>query len=152
MTQWFPKIAEYDHQGWHAYQYVAREFHSVWGDYDVKITLDPSFVVAGTGRLQNPEKVGYGYEKSGTKVTRPNGDLTWHFKAKDVIDFAWAADPDYVHDVMQVPNGPELHFFYQPNVQSNWKQMEPYAVKFFEFMNRTFGKYPYDTYSIIQGG
>ncbi len=152
MTQWFPKIAEYDHQGWHAYQYVAREFHSVWGDYDVKITLDPSFIVAGTGRLQNPEKVGYGYEKSGTKVSRPSGDLTWHFKAKDVIDFAWAADPDYVHDIMQVPDGPELHFFYQSNVQSNWKQMEPYAVRFFQFMNKTFGKYPYDTYSIIQGG
>ncbi|HLT73716.1 MAG TPA: hypothetical protein VKZ68_01480, partial [Ohtaekwangia sp.] len=60
MTQWFPKIAEYDHQGWHAYQYVAREFHSVWGDYDVKITLDPTYIVAGTGKLQNPEKVGYG--------------------------------------------------------------------------------------------
>ena len=38
MTQWYPKIAEYDFQGWHAYQYVAREFHSVWGDFDVKIT------------------------------------------------------------------------------------------------------------------
>lgn len=152
MTQWFPKIAEYDHQGWHAYQYVAREFHSVWGDYDVKITLDPTYIVAGTGKLQNPEKVGYGYEKQGTKVSRPNGDLTWHFKAKDVIDFAWAADPDYVHDIMQVPGGPELHFFYQANVQANWKQMEPYAVRFFEFMNKTFGKYPYDTYSIIQGG
>ncbi len=152
MTQWFPKIAEYDHQGWHAYQYVAREFHSVWGDYDVKITLDPTYIVAGTGKLQNAEKVGYGYEKQGTKVSRPNGDLTWHFKAKDVIDFAWAADPDYVHDIMQVPGGPELHFFYQANVQANWKQMEPYAVRFFEFMNKTFGKYPYDTYSIIQGG
>ncbi|MDL5047110.1 hypothetical protein QQ054_13885 [Oscillatoria amoena NRMC-F 0135] len=30
MTQWYPKLAEYDHQGWHAYQYVAREFHGVW--------------------------------------------------------------------------------------------------------------------------
>ena len=44
MTQWYPKMAEYDFQGWHVNQYVAREFHSVWGDYDVKITLDPSYV------------------------------------------------------------------------------------------------------------
>ena len=43
----------------------------------------------------------------------PAGELTWHFVAKNVIDFAWAADPDYAHDRVKVPNGPELHFFYQ---------------------------------------
>ncbi len=51
MTQWYPKIAEYDFQGWHAYQYVAREFHSVWGDFDVKITIDPKHIIGGTGQL-----------------------------------------------------------------------------------------------------
>jgi hypothetical protein len=152
MTQWYPKMAEYDFQGWHAYQYVAREFHGVWGDFDVKITVDPSFVIGGTGILQNADKVGYGYEKAGTQVKRPEGDLTWHFVAKNVIDFAWAADPDYIHDKKQVPNGPELHFFYQPKPAENWKKMEDYAVKHFEFMNKTFGKYPYESYSIIQGG
>jgi hypothetical protein len=152
MAQWYPKLAEYDHQGWHAYQYVAREFHGVFGDYDVRITLHPTFVVAATGKLVNADKVGYGYEKPGTAVTRPQGDLTWNFKAKDVTDFVWAADPDYQHDRMQVPGGPELHFFYQGKSAENWKKMEPFAVKHFEFMNKTFGKYPYDTYSIIQGG
>jgi hypothetical protein len=152
MTQWYPKLAEYDHQGWHAYPYIAREFHGVWGDYDVKITTDPTFIIAGTGKLQNADKIGYGYEKAGTTISQPQGELTWNFKAKDVIDFAWTADPDYQHDRMQVPNGPELHFFYQAKSAENWKKMEPLAVKFFEFMNTTFGKYPYDTYSIIQGG
>ncbi len=56
MTQWYPKMAEYDHQGWHAYPYVAREFHGVWGDFDVKITIDPSYLIGGTGKLQNPDK------------------------------------------------------------------------------------------------
>lgn len=154
MTQWYPKIAEYDYQGWHAYQYVAREFQSVWGDFDVTIRLNPTFVVAGTGKLQNPEKVGYGYEKSGTNIQRPEGDLTWHFIAKNVIDFAWTADPDYVHDQAMVPDGPVLHFFYKKNnkIIDNWKKMEDYAVKHFQFMNKTFGKYPYESYSIIQGG
>ena len=63
MTQWYPKMAEYDFRGWHAYQYVAREFHGVWGDFDVKITIDPSFVIGGTGKLVNADKIGYGYEK-----------------------------------------------------------------------------------------
>ncbi len=154
MTQWFPKMAEYDYRGWHAYQYVAREFHGVWGDYDVKITIDPKFVLAGTGKLQNPESIGYGYENTGSTVKRPDGNLTWHFIAKRVHDFAWAADPDYVHDKVQVPGGPELHFFYQPKEKfaENWKNLQPVAVEHFKFMNKRFGKYPYDTYSIIQGG
>jgi hypothetical protein len=154
MTQWYPKLAEYDYQGWHAYPYVAREFHGVWGDFDVKITLDPKFMIAGTGKLQNPEAVGHGYEKEGTVVKRPAGNLTWHFVAKDVIDFAWAADPDYTHDIRQVPGGPTLHFFYQKNEKTavTWKNMEDVAVKVFQHLNRVFGKYPFDTYSIIQGG
>src|SRR5258706_8186271 len=62
MTQWYPKMAEYDFQGWHADQYVAREFHGVWGDFDVRISIDRKFVIGGTGKLQNPDKVGHGYE------------------------------------------------------------------------------------------
>lgn len=154
MTQWYPKLAEYDFQGWHINQYVAREFHGVWGDFDVKLTLDPKFVVAGTGTLQNAEKIGYGYEKPGTKVERPAGDLTWHFKAKDVIDFAWAADPDYKHDIVQVPDGPAIHLFYQPGEKTNegWSKLSEQSVKHFQFMNKFYGKYPYNSYSIIQGG
>jgi hypothetical protein len=154
MTQWYPKMAEYDFQGWHAYPYVAREFHGVWGDFDVKITIDPTFVIGGTGKLQNADKVGHNYEKAGTPVKRPDGELVWHFLAKNVIDFAWAADPDYTHEKAQVPNGPELHFFFQKSDKTteNWMKLRDYAVKHFEFMNTTFGKYPYDTYSIIQGG
>lgn len=154
MTQWYPKMAEYDHQGWHAYQYVAREFHSVWGDFDVRITMDPKHIIGGTGVLQNADKIGFGYEKPGTNIKEPSGDLTWHFIAKNVIDFAWAADPEYAHDRVKVPNGPELHFFYQngDKTTNNWKKLQEYAVKFFEFMNKTFGKYPYESYSIIQGG
>ncbi len=152
MTQWYPKMAEYDFQGWHAYQYVAREFHSPWGDFDVKITIDPKFVIGGTGRLQNADQIGHGYSNVDTK--KSSGDLTWHFVAKDVIDFAWAADPDYTHDKAKVPNGPELHFFYQKNEKTTetWKKMEDYAVKVFQYLNEHFGKYPFDTYSIIQGG
>lgn len=154
MTQWYPKMAEYDHRGWHTYPYIGREFHAVWGDFNVKITLDPSFIVAGTGVLQNPQEIGHGYEKPGTAVKRPKGDLTWHFVAKDVHDFAWAADPDYTHEVVQVPDGPTVRFFYQPGEKTtqNWTRLKDFAVRYFQYMNRHFGKYPYETYSIIQGG
>lgn len=154
MTQWYPKMAEYDYQGWHAYQYVAREFHGVWGDYDVKISIDPNFTVAGSGMLQNKNEIGHGYEDTGFQTKPSKNKLTWHFKAEKVHDFAWAADPDYEHTKIQVPDGPELHFFYQPNEKTSttWTQLKDYMVKHFQYMNQTFGKYPYPVYSFIQGG
>ncbi|EMR01955.1 M1 family metallopeptidase [Cesiribacter andamanensis] len=153
MTQWYPKMAEYDYEGWHPYAYIGREFHGVWGDFDVKLTLDASYVVGGSGYLQNPQEVGHGYAQ-GAKPKAGGQRLTWHFKAPNVHDFAWAADPDYVHDVVQVPGGPTLHFLYQndPAYAPAWKQAQPYVVKAFEVMNRDFGVYPYKQYSIIQGG
>jgi hypothetical protein len=154
MTQWYPKLAEYDHQGWHAYAYVAREFHGVWGDFDVKITLDPLFVIAGTGVLQNPDKIGHGYQRGEASSKRIDSSLTWHFIAKNVHDFAWAADPDYRHEIARVPNGPEVHFFYQPGAKTteNWTRLKDFTVRHFEYMNKHFGQYPYETYSVIQGG
>lgn len=153
MTQWYPKLAEYDFEGWHADPYIAREFHGVWGDFDVKITIDKSYIIGGTGYLQNPNEIGYGYE-TGT-VKSPNSDkLTWHFKAPNVHDFTWAADPDYIHDTIQVPDGPLLHFLYtgDETTQENWKKLQPEAVKLMQFFSENVGQYPYEQYSFIQGG
>ena len=61
MTQWFPKVAVYDHQGWHADPYVAREFYGEWGDYDVRIAIDSSFTIAASGSLVNADEIGHGY-------------------------------------------------------------------------------------------
>ncbi|MDY8135307.1 M1 family metallopeptidase [Aquimarina sp. 2201CG5-10] len=154
MTQWYPKIAEYDFEGWHAHPYIAREFHGVWGDFDVTINIDKNYIVGGSGYLQNPQEIGYGYEKPGTKVKRKGKKLSWHFKAPNVHDFTWAADPDYIHDVVQVPNGPTLHFLYKNNkdILENWKNLQPKSVDLMKYFSKNIGKYPYDQYSIIQGG
>ena len=70
MTQWFPKLAEYDYQGWHADEYIGREFYGVWGDYEVKISIDKDYVIGGTGYLQNPLEIGHGYEEPGQTVKK----------------------------------------------------------------------------------
>ncbi len=154
MSQWYPKLAEYDHRGWHAIPYVGREFHGVWGDFDVRLTLDSAYTVAATGVLQNPEQVGHGYP-SKKAVKRPAGNtLTWRFSAKDVHDFAWAADKDYKHVVRPMTDGPELHFFYKdtPELEAVWRQLPEYMEKNFRFMNEHFGRYPWPQYSFVQGG
>ncbi len=156
MAQWYPKISEYDYAGWHANPYVAREFHGVWGNFDVSITLDSKYVIGATGILQNGNKIGYGYENQGVTIKKhkKNKPLTWQFKAENVHDFVWAADPDYVHKTMQVPNGPKMHFFYQEDsiTSETWPQLIETSSKMVSFMNTRFGKYPYSDFSVIQGG
>ena len=155
MSQWYPKMAEYDYEGWHAHPYIAREFHGVWGDYDVKITLDKDYVVGGTGYLQNPQEIGHGYEVPGTKVKNSKGKtLTWHFKAPMVHDFMWAADPEYIHDSLRMEDGPVLHFFYKndPEIIENWKKLQPKTAEAMTFFNKNIGPYPYEQYSVVQGG
>jgi hypothetical protein len=157
MAQWYPKMAEYDFQGWHADSYIAREFHGVWGNFDVKITIDKNYTIGGTGYLQNPEEIGHGYGSKGLKsINRTKDKLTWHFNAPMVHDFTWAADPEYVHDKIQVPGGPMLHFFYKGTMETeslqNWKKLQPTTVKLMQYFSENVGKYPYEQYSVIQGG
>jgi hypothetical protein len=182
MSQWYPKLSEYDEDGWHPNPYIGREFYGVWGDFDVKINIDKSFIIGATGYLQNPNQVGYGYEKAGSKVTRPAGNkLSWHFIAPNVHDFVWAADPDYIHISKNVRDGMVLHAFYKvvpemlikqydnfnarqkqqygnnpanfiQHYKEEWEEILDLAAAALPYMDRTFGKYPYEQYSFIQGG
>ena len=155
MTQWFPKMAEYDYQGWHADEYIGREFYGVWGDYEIKISIDKDYIIGGTGYLQNQLEIGHGYEDEGQTVNKAiiDGKLTWHFVAPNVHDFAWAADPDYVHDKLTMESGLVLHFFHQKgqNVK-NWENLMPLTERAFEYASANFGQYPYKQFSVIQGG
>lgn len=155
MSQWYPKIANYDEQGWHAQPYVGREFYGIWGDFNVKITIDKSYVLGGTGYLQNPNEIGHGYEEEGIKVEPVSGDkLTWHFHAPKVHDFMWAADPNYTHDKIAMENGITVHHLYIKNskTEANWEKLKTYTPQAIEYMSERFGQYPYKQFSVIQGG
>ncbi len=156
MAQWYPKMAEFDFEGWHADPYIAREFHGVWGNFDVTINIDKAYILGGTGYLQNKNEIGYGYQDSGITVTIPKKQktLSWHFFAPNVHDFTWAADKNYIHDVVPTNFGTTLHFLYKNNLAiiDNWKKAQPKTVQLMDFYNKTIGKYPYDQYSVIQGG
>ena len=151
MTQWFPKLSEYDEEGWHPNPYIGREFHGVWGDYTVNITIDKNYVVGGTGYLQNVDELGHGYGEK-TKETK-GGLLTWKFYAPNVHDFAWAADPEFIHDIKKSESGVDLHFFYKPDVNvENWKKLQEDSVGLMDYFEEAIGPYPWKQYSIIQGG
>jgi hypothetical protein len=180
MTQWYPKMAEYDYEGWHPTDYIAREFYGVWGDYDVTINMDKSYVIGGTGYLQNANTIGYGYEDKGATVTRPAGSkLSWRFSAPNVHDFAWAADPDFKHITRKAADGITINVLYKgkptqaawnalpPEAKADydgkfdnymaswdaqWERIADAAVTVYPFIKSNFGPYPYKQYSFIHGG
>ncbi|HTD92633.1 MAG TPA: M1 family metallopeptidase, partial [Chitinophagaceae bacterium] len=155
MSQWYPKLCEYDYEGWHPTPYVAREFYGVWGDYDVNITIDKTYILGGTGYLQNASQIGYGYEPEGTKVTRPAGNkLTWKFTAPNVHDFMWAADPEFKHLSRKVRDGLTLNLLYKSTSPQAaiWEKILDDAAKVLPFIEKTFGAYPYKQYSFVHGG
>ncbi len=155
MSQWYPKLCEYDYQGWHANPYIAREFYGVWGDFDVKISIDKNYVVAAGGYLQNPQETGYGYEDPTQPLRRPEGDkLLWHFKTPNVHDFCWAADPEYTQVVHKAEDGTTMRFFWQKGkgYDEQWQKLPAIMDRARTHMNKHFGKYPYQEYYFIQGG
>ena len=156
MAQWYPKMAEYDEEGWHIDSYIAREFYGVYGTFDIKINIDRNYTIGGTGILQNPQEIGHGYEQKNKKLKVPNTEkLQWHFKAQNVHDFAWAADDDYQHDIQKLNSKTDLHFIYKKGDAKrtkNWKEMQSKMLQAFSFMNDNFGLYPYKQFSIVQAG
>ena len=157
MTQWYPKMAEYDFEGWHTPPYLGREFHGVWGNFDVTLHIDKNYVVGGTGYVQNPQEVGHGYEDKKQPLNLPSGDkLTWKFTAPDVHDFTWGADPEFIHDTYKMKNGIDLHFLYKKTLDAkyleNWKKLQPKTAELMEYFSKHIGQYPYKQYSVIQGG
>jgi len=156
MSQWYPKMVEYDYQGWNANPYIAREFYGVWGDYDVKITIDKKYMVAATGVLQNANQIGYGYESTNVKPAQVSGKtITWNFTGQNIHDFVWAADTSYRHISKKAANGVMLNVFYKAGnsaTDSAWNNVLWAAEKILPYMESRFGKYPYPQYSFIQGG
>ncbi|MEI2821968.1 MAG: M1 family metallopeptidase [Chitinophagaceae bacterium] len=155
MSQWYPKMCEYDYEGWHPTPYVGREFYGVWGDFDVSISIDSKYILGGTGYLQNANQIGYGYEDEGVKVKKPlGGKLTWHFVAPNVHDFMWAADPDFIHKKLKARNDLTFHLLYKTTNATavSWEKILTDADKALPFIEKTFGAYPYKQFSFVHGG
>jgi len=121
IAQWFPRMAAYyDVYGWQHKQFLGSgEFTLEFGDYDVQLTVPADHVVASTGELQNPDAVLSAAQRDRLKQartadkpvlivtqaeaeakekTRASGTRTWHYKAKNVRDFAFASSRKFIWD------------------------------------------------------
>jgi hypothetical protein len=153
MTQWYPKMAQFDEFGWHLDEYVGREFIAPFGNFDVTIHINKDYVIGSSGKLQNPSEV-KGYVKN-AKIKTKNNKATWHYKAENIHDFAWAADPKFVVDSAKSKGGVTVYTVFLPTdkeVTDNWKTALGLATEFFDFVGERFGAYPWKTYTVVQGG
>jgi len=153
MTQWYPKMAQFDEFGWHLDEYIGREFIAPFGNFDITIHINKDYVIGSSGKLQNPSEV-KGYVKN-AKIKTQNNKATWHYKAENIHDFAWAADPKFVVDSAKSKGGVSIYTVFLPtdkDVIDNWKTALGLATEFFDFTSNNFGAYPWSTYTIIQGG
>ncbi|RMG78759.1 MAG: M1 family peptidase, partial [Bacteroidetes bacterium] len=126
IAQFFPRMAVYsDNEGWQNKQFLGRgEFTLPFGDYDVHITVPADHLVAATGTLQNEKEVlskkQYSrWQKAKKSFDKPvivateaeareaeksksSKQKTWHFKAENVRDFAFASSRKFIWDAMAV--------------------------------------------------
>ena len=157
MTQWYPKMAAYDRDGWHPDFYVSREFYGDFGNYEVNINIAADYILAGTGVLANESEIWQeGKEIKGNQYWEIKSmeaeRRTWNFKAERVHDFAWAADTDYLRIRKKAGDLPELNYYFLKKYRKNWGELTGYTADFFRLMSKKYGRYPYPQFSVIQGG
>lgn len=162
MTQWFPKPAVFDAQGWHAMPYLDQgEFYSEFGSFDVNITLPENYVVGATGVLKTESETKFleqkvaetqGFIKNGF----PKGEefppsatamKTLHYTAEKVHDFAWFADKRFhvVKDEAVLPSGKKIPTWGMfTNAESDiWPRGAEYVKRAVEFYSQHVGEYPW---------
>ena len=181
LAQWFPRLAAYtDYEAWTNKEFIGRgEFTLEFGNYDVSITVPADHIVSSTGSLQNPKKVltktqrerlekakdadrivfivtpeeALENEKEGTNETK-----TWHFKAENVRDFAWASSRKFMWDARGYHQGGDVQplvmamSFYPKEGGDLWQKYSTESViHTMEVYSRFSFDYPYPVAQSVNG-
>jgi len=181
VAQWFPRLAAYtDYTGWQHKQYLGTgEFTLEFGNYDVRLTVPNDHIVAATGELQNassiltaeqrqrlkqaetakaPVFIITADEAKAAEAGKPSGNRTWHFRAENVRDFAFASSRKFVWDAMgaaghNYKGKPVLAMsFYPKEAMPLWDKYSTHAiVHTLDVYSRFAFSYPYPVAISVQG-
>jgi hypothetical protein len=177
-TQWYPKPAVYDHNGWHPMPYLDQgEFYSEFGNSEVRITVPSNYVVAASGKLMNEderqwlmERKNFTWEPVKKKVKNSKGIIetktqefpesattTKTLTYKQILshDFAWFADKRFIVDytTANLPSDKliDIFSFYTPQEKKFWAKSSQFAKDAILFYSDAIADYPYNTISVVQG-
>ena len=169
MTQWYPKPAVYDRDGWHPMPYLeSGEYYSEFGDFEVEITLPRNYVVGATGVLQTESE--YQFLEQKIKETNqfiqngfpdtlgfPASSLemkTIRYTAENVHDFAWFADKRFhvQSGAATLSNGKEVKTWAMfTNLEADlWKSAADYLARSVQFFSKAVGIYPYPQVTAVE--
>ncbi len=169
ITQWYPKPAVYDINGWHPMPYLNQgEFYSEFGSFDVSITLPSNYTIGATGDLQNKEelirldelaKITDTITDFGNDMSFPVSDSntkTLRYIQNNVHDFGWFADKRFnvLKGKVELPHTKEkvtLWTMFTNNEAKIWGNSIEYmhdAVYYYSLWN---GDYPYKHCTAIDG-
>ncbi|HEU4853417.1 MAG TPA: M1 family metallopeptidase [Telluria sp.] len=178
IAQFFPRMAAYyDQKGWQNKQYLGDgEFTLEFGDYDVQVTLPADHIVASTGELQNPGEVLTAAQRDrlqqartaskpvlivtqkeaeAAEKARSTATKTWHFKAKNVRDFAFASSRKFIWDAQGVQSGPNRVLamsFYPKEGNPLWERYSTQSIiHTIEQYNKYSFDYPYPVAISVNG-
>lgn len=158
ITQWYPKPAVYDVNGWNSMPYLDQgEFYSEFGSFDVSITLPENYMIAATGVLQNPEEWtrikeredNYKDFKGETPESSKN-KKTVRYIQDNVHDFAWFADKTFnvKSSSVTLSSGRVVNTYtYGPKVSDEVKYVDEAVL----YYSKTVGEYPYDYCTAVNG-
>ena len=168
IAQFFPRMCAYnDIEGWQNKQFLgAGEFTLIFGDYDVKITVPADHLVAATGTLQNmssvltptqltrykkaesafdqPVIIATQFEAEEREKTKSIHKKTWHYKAKNVRDFAFASSRKFIWDAMNVKIGDHTSMAMSMYPKEGNPLWEKYSTKVVAHTIKTYSKYTID--------
>jgi hypothetical protein len=175
---WFPRMAAYyDVYGWQHKQFLGSgEFTLEFGDYDVRITVPADHIVASTGELQNPNEVLTATQRQrlqqaktakkpviivtqaeaeAAEKSRATNTKTWHFKAKNVRDFAFATSRKFIWDAQGIKSGNTdvmAMSYYPKEGNPLWERYSTHAIiHTIEQYNKYSFDYPYPVSISVNG-
>ncbi|RLD18331.1 MAG: hypothetical protein DRI69_10520 [Bacteroidetes bacterium] len=161
VSQWYPKLAMYDAEGWHPMPYLdLGEYYSEFADYDVTVTIPENYIVAATGNLQDRSEKNFldslAASKNDPKVEFPASSKTFktlHYKAENVHDFAWFADKRFAvrkSEVTLNDHTVSCWAFFTALNQEKWEMGTEYLESSLRFYSNHVGPYPYDHVTAVE--
>lgn len=162
ISQWYPKPAVYDNNGWHPMSYLDRgEFYSEFGDYNVNITIKDNYIVAATGNLETKTEIqkleefakicknSDSYDKI-PSFGNPQKYKTINFTENNVHDFAFFASPNFwvEQEITYLDNYQEVlceAYYTQKRKVSYGKNSVIIVKQAVDFFSKNIGNYPYKT-------
>ena len=171
ITQWYPKPAVFDKNGWNYFPYLEQgEYYGEFGSFDVYITLPENYLLATTGVIVNDEKESswLALKDSITRTIKifSDNDSTpvssklfkkIHFHQDKIHDFAWFADKRWhvlKDSILLSPNNKKITTwaFFNNKEALDWMKTPGYIHDAIKYFSNQVGEYPYDQIKMVDVG